>query len=1691
MPSPPALAALIPPTARRVLDVGCGTGDTGRLIKDRLPGCWVGGIELDRARAAEARTRLDAVIDDPGAGLPFERGWFDAIVVADALAQLADPRPLLRDLRAYLAPRGLLVASAPAAATSVAQHVDALHRALGGPRVPDQDAGRRYRRDEIVDLLSQTWYEPTSLRALRDPGAAWIPPPLDGARLDLELDRLTLRDLSAEELAATGAREFLVTALPRPAEATPDCSIVIIGEDLERLRACVAAIRQDPPRGSREIIAVLVGATVAADDAAIPGVLVLANREALTPGAARNQGARHALGHYLVFLHGASRPRPGWLDALVESARSRPGVGAVGSKLLSAEGAIAGAGVALGGRDLPLQPLPYRLYGGAPATAPFVNQDRVTSAAAGSGLLVPRRALVAVEGFDESYESWYGEADLSLALRARGLTVRYCPASVVVEPDAGDDDPPEGDVDRFRDRWCVRLVPDDELLLAADGTDLATAYGSRPPARPAGGSPPVVWTGAFFERAGYAEGARSFALALDRAGFDVQANPLFRGPLAVELPESHAARLGEIICRRLPDRFVHVVHATPVAHQRLAAPPYQVPVVRFRRHPRAVRHIGRTMLETDRIPADWAALCNEMDEVWVPSTFARETFAASGVARDRLHVVPEALPLDPFETRLPPYPVPGAAGFVFLSVFAWGWRKGWDVTLRAYVEEFRRGDPVSLVLHVTSPWGQSLEDHRREVEAFLRSLGLDPAATPPVVLIGASLSAIDMVRLYRAADAFVLASRGEAWGRPYMEAMAAGVPAIGTRWSGHLDFMSDDNAYLIDCSLARVPERVAREVTYYQGGRMAEPSAAHLRTLMRRVVEERGEAAGKAVRGQQEVLERYRWSRVAAIIGDRLGVTPSSAARAPARPLRVAWEGSHATNASLAVVNRAVCRELASSPAVALTVVTGTPARERRDDQALARRLGPAPPESDVHVRHEWPPSFAPPRAGRWVLNQPWEYGSVPQAWVEPIDQMVDEVWVPSRHVRTMFVRSGIDPRRVVVVPNGVDPARFRPDQPPRPLPGDRGFRFLFVGGTLPRKGADILIDTYLTTFGPGDGVCLVVKDQGTRSFYRGQGLGERIRALAADPRCPAMVYLDDDLPAEAMPGLYTACHCLVHPYRGEGFGLPILEAMACGLPVIVPALGPAAEYCDPDTAYVIPATELRLADRHVAGVPTVDVPWLVEVDRVALKLAMRRVVERPDEARERGRRASERARREFSWARVAGVVRERVEDLRERPIRRRMPVAARPRRRELSVCIVARADEQHLARCVTSVRDVADEIVVAGGAWLRDAAAPGAAGARVVPVDDDASRAAARNAALAHATRDWVLVLEAEETLDPDSQEEVRRLLRPDAVVGFLVHVRRHTEGPGGPSVVERTAVRLMPAHAALRYGAVPEQPISLAADLRLELAPCGVLLHRSFTPARDLARLERLAMRCPDDIDSLGDLGAAYLALGHARHAEEVLRRLIALGGAAGAPTAAARAALARALVAQGRADEAIVAGREAVDLAPHLADAWCALGLAELRRGRAEAAVEAWERALASPGPIGADESDHAARGWRAWLGLGQAELAAGWPERAITCLERAGQLEPRAPEVAAVLGAALTAALERGPGDARLHRMRGELLAARGDLDGALQALRRALEIDALDPQALAATGRVLRALGATAEGDQALEAASRLAAARPR
>ncbi len=143
-----------------------------------------------------------------------------------------------------------------------------------------------------------------------------------------------------------------------------------------------------------------------------------------------------------------------------------------------------------------------------------------------------------------------------------------------------------------------------------------------------------------------------------------------------------------------------------------------------------------------------------------------------------------------------------------------------------------------------------------------------------------------------------------------------------------------------------------------------------------------------------------------------------------------------------------------------------------------------------------------------------------------------------------------LDPAKVVVIPEGVEP-RFRPEHDPSRLAEIRAryalpTRFiLFVGTIEPRKNLPTLLDAYAALRPKAPEVGLVVA--GGKGWLH-QGFYDRLRALGLADRVQLTGFVpDDDLPA-----LLSAAEVFAYPSVYEGFGLPPLEAMACGVPVVV-----------------------------------------------------------------------------------------------------------------------------------------------------------------------------------------------------------------------------------------------------------------------------------------------------------------------------------------------------------------------------------------------------------------------------------------------------------------------------------------------------------------------------------------------------------
>lgn len=372
------------------------------------------------------------------------------------------------------------------------------------------------------------------------------------------------------------------------------------------------------------------------------------------------------------------------------------------------------------------------------------------------------------------------------------------------------------------------------------------------------------------------------------------------------------------------------------------------------------RYIGYTMFETDRIPRNWVKAIEAMDEIWVPTKFNRDTFSRSGVPREKIHVMPLGIDPDRFDpARRRPFPFSTEKKFRFLSTFEWTHRKGWDVLLRAYAEEFRAEDPVTLVLCTYRGCGvnqfQRDMDLRKEIDRFLlENLGLTPDRAPELLLIEERIPEDRWADLFFSANAFVLPTRGEGWGVPYTEAALASLPIIATNWGAQTEFLNHDNSYLIDIAkLGEVSFDQVLDNGLYCGHRWAEPSVASLRLQMRRVFECPSEASQKGRCARETILGEFTIKHTADRILSRLQepastlpeskkprVLPNaSVSHGPNGPLRMLWVGDDPEEEGLRLLLSCYCAVLESPGLAELTVASASEESKAKVERAVQNFL--------------------------------------------------------------------------------------------------------------------------------------------------------------------------------------------------------------------------------------------------------------------------------------------------------------------------------------------------------------------------------------------------------------------------------------------------------------------------------------------------------------------------------------------------------------------------------------------------------------------------------------------------------------------------------------------------------------------------------------------------------------------------------
>ena len=206
------VAALVPAEALRILDIGCGGGHLGKLLKEQVASREVWGVEMNREASEEAEKWLDhvnvadACLWDP----PVEKGYFDAIVFADVLEHLADPQTVLERYIPWLKPQGVVILSIPNVRFwAVVKHLTEGCWTYQEEGILDRRHLRFFTWREAKRLLEGCGLDPEVVHGNLDPRCPPVPP---GKTVDLDLGRLTIRGLGAQEIQEFFVFQYLVRA---------------------------------------------------------------------------------------------------------------------------------------------------------------------------------------------------------------------------------------------------------------------------------------------------------------------------------------------------------------------------------------------------------------------------------------------------------------------------------------------------------------------------------------------------------------------------------------------------------------------------------------------------------------------------------------------------------------------------------------------------------------------------------------------------------------------------------------------------------------------------------------------------------------------------------------------------------------------------------------------------------------------------------------------------------------------------------------------------------------------------------------------------------------------------------------------------------------------------------------------------------------------------------------------------------------------------------------------------------------------------------------------------------------------------------------------------------------------------------------------------------------------------------------
>lgn len=364
----------------------------------------------------------------------------------------------------------------------------------------------------------------------------------------------------------------------------------------------------------------------------------------------------------------------------------------------------------------------------------------------------------------------------------------------------------------------------------------------------------LVLRGQFLDYSGYAKVNRNLASCIKQNGIDILVNAL---------DSAHPRLIGEDLTKSSSFNYTNSSCSDVVIDS--IVPSFDVAKGKK-------KSILYTTVEAYSIPDSFESIFNKYDEIWTTSNFCKTVISSK--YNKTIKVVPGIVDFNNYKIEGNKLDLSKKAKtFKFISVFNWNYRKGADALIKAYCQAFKNSDDVSLVLvcrkkRISGPASGVKDEVEKEISK------LQSKDTPHILRVTKEIHEFQLADLYRSCNCFVLPTRGEGYGLPFLESGLCGLPSIGTKVSAVQDILKEDESILLDIDrLSKVPDN-STGCYFWDGQIMADLTSKdfidRLSEGMRHMVKNYGHYAEKNIIFRKRISESFSSSNIFNLIKDSL-----------------------------------------------------------------------------------------------------------------------------------------------------------------------------------------------------------------------------------------------------------------------------------------------------------------------------------------------------------------------------------------------------------------------------------------------------------------------------------------------------------------------------------------------------------------------------------------------------------------------------------------------------------------------------------------------------------------------------------------------------------------------------------------------------------------------------------------------------